>query len=340
MIDLPQQKARKAVVEELREGRCDQQTFIRFCKSEDLTSIGVPQGLFVPEPARCFGRAPDRWAKMKGVVEHNKMEALLAESGKGQVSIGLELIEEEKKLSLALHFTNETDSVKLRGLIDKIPHLGVTHLKSRCAIRCKHDSIAAARKAVSPQDHRFDLIPDLKVTQKWYVEGAPAHITPMRLSAALLSALAWRQVALAATRKDCKRGVRKVIQQAADRSTKSAEVELEERLMEKINTKMTRVDSKLDELEGIKRDIVTLKQGCESTHTTVMTMQKSLAGLDAMVETKVAQAALTTKFDDLGEKLMRSLAGMVRRRDGDPKEQKEQMQRCSEALVARRWALS
>ena len=88
--------------------------------------------------------------------------------------------------------------------------MGVIHVRHRCAVRAKHEHIAGIRRLVSPQDHRFDLVPDLRVATKWCVEGVPQHISPMRLSAALLEALGWRQAPLSASRKGCRKGQHRV----------------------------------------------------------------------------------------------------------------------------------
>ena len=113
-VPMPAQK-QVSVVAELRESRCDQPMFIKFCKPDDLSYLGIPTALFQPLPVRCYGDAPERMAKMKGSVPHDKVEQVMKESGKGQVTLRLEFLGEEKQMGLLLHFTDETDSVKLRS---------------------------------------------------------------------------------------------------------------------------------------------------------------------------------------------------------------------------------
>ena len=73
---LPVQK-QVNVIAELRESRCDQQSFIRFCKADDLGYLGIASTLFQPFPVRCYGEAPERVAKMKGSVTRDKVEQVM-----------------------------------------------------------------------------------------------------------------------------------------------------------------------------------------------------------------------------------------------------------------------
>ena len=116
---------------------------------------------------------------------------------------------------------------------------------------------------------------------------------------------------------------KEALQQEASRAAKSNEAHVEERLMSKVQDRMASLEAKVAEIDAIKKEVLSVKQGCETTHSAVMNVQQNIAGIETMVESKVATAAqnlersMSGKFDDLGEKLMRSLAAMAKKREGD-----------------------
>ena len=177
------------ITAELREVNCENAGFIKFLRSDNLDMLmNLPKGAFAITSSRCWGQAPDRTAKKFGEVAKDMLMRVLSQSGLLQISLGLQLLEEEKSLKLAVHIVEGKDTEQARDQIKEVPHAGAVHLKNnRILVRCLKYALGPIRKLLSPSDPRYAVLPDLQITRRWVVHGVPAHVAPLRLSEASMT---------------------------------------------------------------------------------------------------------------------------------------------------------
>ena len=196
----------------LREEHTEENEFVRFVKADSLqVSCGLGD-VFKVQRMKCWGQSPHRVATKMAMVSPSDVEKVMQASGLSQVSIGFDLIAEERARGHATHIIEEVDTVKVRKSLEGIRHLGVTHIRNRkCLIRVEAKYLAEVRKVLSPGDPRFSLAPEINVTSKWRVLAVPLKISPLKLSAALLHQLNWRQVPLGSVKREPKKDIHQVL---------------------------------------------------------------------------------------------------------------------------------
>ena len=200
-----------SVVADLEEAKVDAPFFLRFVKATSLDCMGLPTELFAPTATRTWGWAPGRHARKTAAVKRENLLKVLAISGKAQISLKMEYLEEEKALSLATHTVEDEDSEHVLKRLEGVQHVGVIHLKGgRTLIRCMKEHLAAVRSKVSPDDPKYSLAPDLCVRRRFAVMDVPNSVSPFALSSAVAKSMGWRQLPLGAFKNNQRRGTHEI----------------------------------------------------------------------------------------------------------------------------------
>ena len=173
--------------------------------------LGLAENVFKPAANKSWGTTPSRVARKVANVARENLKAVLAISGKMQVSVRLELLEEERKLGLATHTIEGTDSEVILARLGDVPHLGVIHLRFRkCLVRCEREHLSQMRARLCPQDPRFALAPETQILKHFVVQKVPKHVSPLCLSAALVANMGWKQIAIEVVRGNTKKAVHSI----------------------------------------------------------------------------------------------------------------------------------
>ena len=233
-------------------------------------------------------------------MHHDNALKVLALSGKGELTIRFENVEEEKLLPLCTQLVHEGSTEKVLEKLQAVGHYGVVHIsKNRTIVRLPKESLKAARGVLFPNEPQVAACPEVQGRRRWIVHDVPLKLSPLAVSEALRNTMGWKQFAGGSY----KRSQKKMAQEVhilSDEPPTSTTVLIEDRvcLIKELGAKQPWPQAQMK----VSPPEVKMDESSEEAEACRMTIvEKKIAqGMKAATEALAYEAAASSTKHDYG----------------------------------------